>query len=45
MKAKIVKATVNGAFVWRVYFEQELVCSFEKEIWAKRFADYLNDNF
>jgi hypothetical protein len=45
MKARIVKATVNNQTVWRVYYEQELLCGFEKELWARRFADYLNDNF
>ena len=41
MNTRIVKATVNGVDVWRVYYKQELVSTFPSESMAISFAEYL----
>jgi hypothetical protein len=41
MNTRIVKATVNGIDVWRVYHNQELIASFPIESTAISFAEYL----
>lgn len=43
MNAKVVKATVNGKDVWRVYHNQELVATFVSESTANSFAQYLEN--
>ena len=45
MKAKVVMAWVNMIPKWRVYYEQELIATYEQEHWAKKYADYLNGNY
>jgi hypothetical protein len=43
MNTRIVKATVNGVDVWRVYHNQELIASFPIESTAISFAIYLEN--
>jgi len=45
MNARVVKATVNRVEVWRVYYDQELLATFDTEYSAQLCADYLNDNY
>lgn len=45
MKAKVVMAWVNMVPKWRVYFNQELIATYEQEKWAQDFANYLNENY
>jgi hypothetical protein len=42
MRARVVMATVNGIHRWRVYYDQELIATYEQEDWAQNYADYLN---
>lgn len=43
--AVVVQAWVNMVPKWRVYFNQELIATYEQEKWARDFANYLNENY
>jgi hypothetical protein len=45
MRARVVMATVNGIHRWRVYYNQELLATFDTEYSAQLCADYLNENY
>jgi hypothetical protein len=45
MKARVMKAWVNMIPRWRVYYNQELLASFDTEYSAQLYADYLNANY
>jgi hypothetical protein len=42
MRAKVFMAWVNMIPKWRVYYDQELIATYEQEDWAQKYADYLN---
>jgi hypothetical protein len=45
MKARVVQAWVNMIPRWRVYYNQELLATFDTEYSARLCADYLNENY
>jgi hypothetical protein len=45
MRARVVMAWVNMVPKWRVYFDQELIATYEQEQWAQDFVNYLNENY
>ena len=45
MRARVVMATINGIHQWRVYYNQELIATYEQKDWAQKYADYLNENY
>jgi hypothetical protein len=45
MKARVFKATVNNKDEWRVYFNMDLLATFDTEYGAQIYANYLNENY
>jgi hypothetical protein len=45
MKAELFQAFVNDKEQWRVYYNQELIATFEQEQWAQDFVNYLNETY
>jgi hypothetical protein len=53
MKAELFQAFVNDKEQWRVYYNQELIATFEQEQWAQdflkvliqEFVNYLNETY
>jgi len=44
-RAVVIRAWVNMVPKWRVYFDQELIATYEQEQWAQDFVNYLNENY
>lgn len=45
LSARVVRTWINGLVKWRVYYNQELIATYENEDSANKYAEYLNDNF
>ena len=43
--ATVVQAWVNEKEEWRVYFNMELLATFDTEHGAQNYANYLNENY
>lgn len=44
-KAIVYKAWVNDKEEWRVYYDRELLATFDTEYGAQTYANYLNENY
>jgi len=45
MRAIVYAAWVNTIPQWRVYYDQELLATFDNEYAARLYANYLNENY